>query len=153
MEFADQWLWLIFIVVGLLLATLELLGGVVTELDMVFVGSAFGLGGLIGWPFGSWPPVVIATGVICLAYVAAGRRYVKRWVQVRETKTNVDAIVGSQGIVLTSIRRSAPGRVRIGGQEWRATADGDIEEGAEIVVTAIRGVTVVVSGVQGGNGE
>jgi len=153
MEFADQWLWLIFIAIGLLLATLELLGGVVTELDMVFVGSAFGLGGLIGWPFGSWPPVVVATGIICLAYVAVGRRYVKRWVQVRETKTNVDAIVGSQGIVLASISRSEPGRVRIGGHEWRATADEDIEEGAEVVVTAVRGVTVVVNRGEGGNGE
>jgi len=151
MEFADQWLWLIFVVVGLLLAIVELIGGVETELDMVIIGSGFSLGGLIGWPFGSWPPVVIATGIICVAYVAVGRRYVKRWIQVRETRSNIDAVIGSQGIVLRSISRHAPGRVSVDGREWRASAEEDINEGTEIVATAVRGATLIVSRTKGGD--
>ena len=52
--FPDLWLWLIFVIAGLLLALLELIVGVETGLDLVFIGSALILGGLVTWPFHSW---------------------------------------------------------------------------------------------------
>ena len=72
--YPDLWLWLIFVTVGLLLVLVELIIGVETGLDLVFIGSAFILGGLVTWPFGSWILTVIVTGAICVAYVALGRR-------------------------------------------------------------------------------
>lgn len=54
MGFSDLWLWLIFVVVGLLMILLELIVGVETGLDLVFLGSVFVLGGLVTWPFNSW---------------------------------------------------------------------------------------------------
>ena len=119
--------------------------GKYAALDLVFIGSALVLGGLIGWPFSTWPPVVVASGIICIVYVFIGRRYVKRWIQIKETRTNVEAIIGSRGMVLKGITRHDAGRVKVGGQEWRASADEDIAEGSEIVVNAIRGVTLIVS--------
>jgi len=83
MEFADSWLWLIFVIAGLLFVLLELMVGVETGLDQVFIGSAFIVGGLATWPAHSWVLTVIITIVICIAYVALGRRYVHRWTQTR----------------------------------------------------------------------
>ena len=43
--FFDSWAWLIFIAAGLVLIILELLVGIDTGLDLVFIGTAFVLGG------------------------------------------------------------------------------------------------------------
>ena len=151
MEFPDLWLWLIFIIAGLLLVLLELIVGVETGLDLVFIGSAFVLGGLVTWPFHSWLLTVIVTSVICVAYLALGRRYVHRWTQVKKARTNIDAIIGREGIVLKSIARNIDGRVKVGNEQWRARAEEDIKEGDEIVVTSVNGATLIVEKTKGGN--
>jgi len=94
---------------------------------------------------------VIVTSIICIAYVALGRRYVHRWTMVSKAKTNIDAIIGRQGIVLKSIARNVDGRVKVGNEQWRARAEEDIEEGDEIVVTSVSGVTLLVEKTKGGN--
>ena len=149
--FSDLWLWLIFVIVGLLLVLLELIVGVETGFDLVFIGSAFILGGLATWPAQSWLLTVIVTSIICVAYVAVGRRYVHRWTQVRKARTNVDAIIGKRGIVLKSIARNADGLVKVGNEQWRGRAEEGIKQGEEIVVNSVSGVTLIVEKVKGGN--
>lgn len=149
--FPDLWLWLVFVIVGLLLVLLELIIGVETGLDLVFIGSAFVIGGLVSWPFNSWLLTVILTSAICIAYVAIGRRYVHRWTQVKKARTNIDAIIGREGTVLRNIARNADGLVRVGNEQWRARAEEDIQEGDEIVVTSVSGVTLIVEKHKGGN--
>ena len=149
--FPDLWLWLIFVIVGLLFALVELIIGVETGLDLVFIGSAFILGGLVTWPFHSWILTVIVTGIICIAYVALGRRYVHRWTAVRKSRTNIDAIIGRGGIVLRDISKNIDGLVKVGNEKWRARAEEDIKEGGEVVVTSVRGVTLIVEKIKGGD--
>ena len=147
----DSWIWLVFVVVGLLLVLLELIVGVETGLDLVFIGSAFILGGLVTWPLHSWILTVIVTGVICVAYVALGRRYVHRWTMASKSKTNIDAISGRSGIVLRSIAKNVDGLVKVGYEQWRARAEEDIKEGDEIIVTGVSGATLIVKKNEGGN--
>jgi membrane protein implicated in regulation of membrane protease activity len=135
MEFSDLWLWLIFVIIGLFL---------------VFIGSAFIIGGLVTWPFESWVLTLVVTSIICIAYVVLGRRYVHQWTAVRKVKTNIDTIIGQQGIVLKSISKNFDGRVRVSNEQWRARADKDIEQGEEITVTSISGVTLIVEKIEGG---
>ena len=116
---ADQYLWLAFVIVGLVLVLLELIIGVETGLDLVFVGSAFIVGGLASWPLHSWPAAVVITAVICVAYVVLGRRYVHRWTLAKKARTNIDAIVGRHGTVLRSIARNVDGLVKVGNERWR----------------------------------
>ncbi len=149
--FPDLWLWLVFVIVGLLLVLLELIVGVETGFDLVFIGSAFILGGLVAWPFHSWVLSLIVTSIICIAYVAIGRRYVHRWTAVKKAKTNIDAIIGRQGIVLKNIAKNFDGRVKVGNVRWRARAKEDIKEGDEIIVTSVSGSTLIVEKNKGGN--
>ena len=149
--FPDLWLWLVFVIAGLLVVLLELIVGVETGLDLVFIGSAFILGGLTTLPFHSWLLTVIVTSIICVAYVALGRRYVHRWTLVKKARTNIDAIIGRQGIVLQSIARNVDGLVKVGYEQWRARAEEDIKKGDEIVVTSVSGVTLIVKKTKGGN--
>ncbi len=149
--FSDLWFWLIFVVVGLLMILLELIVGVETGLDLVFLGSAFILGGLVTWPFNSWILTVIVTSIICVAYVILGRRYVQRLKVTGKSKTNIDAVIGRNGIVLQSISRNVDGLVKVGNEQWRARAEEDIKEGDEIVVTNVSGATLIVEKTKGGD--
>ncbi len=151
MGFPDLWLWLVFVIVGLLLVLLELISGVETGFDLVFIGSAFIISGLATWPAHSWLLTVIVTSLICIAYVALGRRYAHRWTAVSKAKTNIDAIIGRQGIVLKNIARNIDGRVKIGNERWRARAEEDIKEGDEIIVISVSGNTLIVEKNKGGN--
>jgi membrane protein implicated in regulation of membrane protease activity len=149
--FPDLWLWLIFVIAGLFFVLLELIIGVETGLDLVFIGSAFIIGGVATWPFHSWVWTVIITSIICVAYVVIGRRYVHRWTMVRKAKTNIDAIIGRQGIVIKSVAKNVDGLVKVGYEQWRARAEEDIKEGDEIVVTSVSGVTLIVEKIKGGD--
>lgn len=144
MEFADIWLWLIFIIAGLLLVLLELIVGIDTGLDLVFIGSAFVIGGLVTWPAESWVLTLLITIIICVAYVFLGRKYVHRLTYVKKTRTNIDTITGQTGIVVKNISKNNDGLVKVGNEEWRARAEEDIEQGEEITVTGITGVTLKV---------
>jgi membrane protein implicated in regulation of membrane protease activity len=150
MEFSDSWVWLVFVGIGLLMILLELIVGVGTGLDLVFLGSAFILGGLVTWPFNSWILTLLVTSAICVAYVVLGRRYVHRWTVALKSKTNIDAIVGRTGVVLQNIVKNVDGRVKVGNEEWKARATEEIEKGDEIVVTGVSGATLIVEKTKGG---
>jgi membrane protein implicated in regulation of membrane protease activity len=147
---AGSWFWAIFVVIGLLMVLLELLVGVQTGFDLVFLGSAFILGGLLTWPLHSWVLTLIVTSAICLLYVALGRRYVHRLTTARKSKTNIDTIVGKTGIVIRKIAKNTDGRVQVGNEDWKARASEDIEEGDEVMVSGVSGVTLMVEKSKGG---
>ena len=80
-----------------------------------------------------------------------GRRFVRRWTTGREEKTNIDAIIGRKGIVLKSIARYSDGQIKIDNVRWRARAEENIDEGGEVVVTGVRGATLIVNKIEGGD--
>lgn len=149
-EFPDLWMWLIFISIGLLMILLELIIGIETGLDLVFLGSAFIIGGLVTWPAHSWVLTLIITLVICIVYLALGRSYIHKWTATRKEKTNIDTIIGRKGIVLQSLSSSVIGLVKVGNEEWRARAEENIEKDEMVIVTAISGVTLTVEKAKGG---
>lgn len=151
LDFPDLWMWLVFVGLGLLFILLELAIGVETGLDLVFIGSALVLGGLVTWPLESWILTVIVTSIICVVYIFVLRHYVRKRMAVKTQRTNVDALIGRQGKVLKSIARNADGRVKIDTQRWKARAGEDIKEGDEIIVTGINRNTLIVEKTEGGN--
>ena len=150
-SFFDSWLWLIFIAIGLVMILMELILGIETGLDLVFIGSALILSGLITMVMDSWVWTAIIAGAICIIYIVAGRRYVHSRMAVATEKTNIDAIIDKTGIVLKEISRSNDGLVKVGMEQWRARAEEDIEEGTEITVTGVSGVTLTVKKTEGGS--
>lgn len=142
--FFDSWAWLIFIGAGLLLIILELLLGIDTGLDLVFIGSAFVVGGLITLAMDSWVWTAIVTGIICVLYVAIGRRYIHNRTAVAATKTNIDTIIGKSGFVEKPIKPGRHGLVRVATENWRAVADEELKAGEPITVVSVSGITLTV---------
>ena len=76
------------------------------------------------------------------------RSVVRRHITPRITRTNVDSIIGSTGIVLAPINNiAALGQVQVGGVEWsaRSTSGSHIPAGTLVRVDRIEGVKVFVS--------
>ena len=69
------------------------------------------------------------------------RGILARW---SHSPTNIDAVIGKHGIVYQAITRNEAGLVRIEGEEWRARSGDDIDEGEEVKVVGVRGVTLEV---------
>jgi len=151
--FFDNWAWLIFVGIGLVLVILELFIGIDTALDLVFIGTAFVLGGLITLAMNNWVWTAIVTGIICALYVFIGRRYIHRRVAVDAAKTNIDTIIGKTGIVQQDIESAKDGIVKVGNEEWRARADETIGSGEKVTVMGVSGVTLIVKKEEGGSSE
>lgn len=142
-----NWNWTLVVAGAVLILTEVALGGF-AGFDLVLVGSAFMLGGALGLLFHSTNLGLIVGGGLGLLYLLIGRRYVRRKIHIKTTPSNVDAVLGQSGVVLSRVTEYEPGRVKVRSEEWLATpaagVSGPIEPGTIITVEAVDGVTLKV---------
>jgi len=135
----------IWIIVGVVALIIDLLSA---TLFMLWVAGGCFVAAIVSalLPEVAWAPwaaFVVATSV--LLYL--GRPMVRRFQQQRITPSNVDAVIGREGIVLETIDPvQNTGRVRIGSEEWRARADDQIQSGERVCVLGVEGATLIVTG-------
>lgn len=135
-------LWLVLMIVFILIE--------VSTVSMVSVWFASGaltalIASLCNAPL--WLQIVLFV-VVSAALLLALRPLAKKYFTPRLTKTNVDAVVGTEGLVTQRIDNlSASGSVKLGGVEWsaRSTSGAPLEEGTRIRVDRVEGVKVFVT--------
>ena len=91
---------------------------------------------------------VIIFFVVSICLLVFTRKIFVEKLKTGSEKTNVDALIGTKGIVVQPIRPFAVGQVKVNGQVWSAvgkTPETDIEQGREVKVHAIEGVKLVVT--------
>ncbi|HEY3217433.1 MAG TPA: NfeD family protein [Candidatus Eisenbacteria bacterium] len=140
------WNW-VLVLAGALLILIEVALGGFAGFDLVLIGSAILLGGAVGLLVGSPATGFIIAAAASLLYVAAGRRWVRARIRGRHVPSNVDALVGIQGLVTLRVAEHAPGQVRVKDETWRAVpapGAGPFEPGAVVTVAGIDGVTLQV---------
>ena len=89
--------------------------------------------------------------VISCALLALLWPFIKKFLNPKLKKTNIDAIIGSEGLVTAAIDNiTAQGQVKLGAMEWtaRSTSGKPIPQGTLIRVDRIEGVKVFVSPVE-----
>lgn len=94
---------------------------------------------------------VVLFAVVSAVLLLALRPLAKKYFTPRLTKTNVDAVVGAEGLVTERIDNiNAVGRVKVGHMEWsaRSTSGEKVEVGARIRVDRVEGVKVFVTPVE-----
>lgn len=87
--------------------------------------------------------IVVSGGLL-----AALRPLAKKLINPTKNSTNLDAVIGSRGIVLEDIDNiRAMGRVKLGAMEWsaRSTSGEQIPAGTQVTVDKIEGVKVFVT--------
>ncbi len=95
-----------------------------------------------------WGVQVLVFLLISSALLIALRPLARKWLKPKIVRTNVDAVVGSVGLVTEAIDNvSARGQVKLGGVFWtaRSASGNPINEGALIRVDRVEGVKVFVS--------
>lgn len=106
------------------------------------------LAAYLGGP--AWLQIALFLVVSC-TLVALLWPFIKKFLNPRLKKTNLDAVIGSEGLVTTDIDNvSAQGQVKLGAMEWtaRSTSGRPISQGTLIRVDRIEGVKVFVSPVE-----
>lgn len=112
----------------------------------------FALGALVAmiaslFHVGIWVELVIFVAVSSIT-LAALRPVVRKFFTPKITKTNIDSLIGQQGLVIASVDNvKSTGAVKLGGLEWSArSTDGEpIAEGALVTVDRIEGVKAFVT--------
>ena len=97
-----------------------------------------------------WLQVLLFFGV-SIILLASLRPLARKYFTPKITKTNVDSIIGTQGLVTAYIDNIvATGQVKLNGMEWsaRSSSGEAIPEGTLVKVDKIEGVKVFVTPVQ-----
>jgi membrane protein implicated in regulation of membrane protease activity len=94
-------------------------------------------------------PVIglVVASVLCVAYIAVGRRWVRSRLRNRTVPSNTDALLGERGVVTVRVAEHAPGQVKVRDEVWRAVpapGGGPFDVGAVITVDGVDGVTLKV---------
>ena len=129
---------------------------VITEISTVSITSLwFAVGALVAMLADLFhlPPVVqvvlfVAVSGACLWLL---RPIVKKYFTPKLTRTNVDAVIGTEGVVTAQVDNfNATGTVKLAGMEWsaRSTSGEPIAPGIRIKVDRIEGVKVYVTPVE-----
>ena len=91
---------------------------------------------------------IIAFCIVSGALLAGLWPFIRKFLNPHLTATNVDAVIGTEGIVTADIDNlNAVGQVKLGGMEWtaRSTSGANIPTGTRIRVDRIEGVKAFVS--------
>lgn len=98
---------------------------------------------LFGLPL--WFQIVVFLAASSLLLIFT-RPIAIKYLKVGMTKTNLDSVVGSKGLVTVEIKEFSTGQVKVKGQVWTAISKtGDpIGKDTEVTVEAIEGVKLIV---------
>lgn len=145
MELIEQFAWIGWLVLILAFLVIEMLTLDFTFL-MLSVGGLAGLGSdLLGAPI--WLQVIVAAAVAAALVLLLRPPLLRRLRRGADTTpSNVDALVGLQGQVLSTVS-SLGGQVKLAnGDIWtaRTAGRGDLEPGTVVLVNHIDGATAFV---------
>lgn len=85
--------------------------------------------------------------IASVVLIFATKPFVKKFVHVKETKTNAFSIIGKRALVIKNIDSvNENGQIKVNGETWTAIGENDdkIEKGTEVEVVSINGVKAVV---------
>jgi membrane protein implicated in regulation of membrane protease activity len=144
----SSWNW-VLVIAGALLVLVEVAFGGFAGFDLILIGSAFVAGGAVGFLLHNPSLGMIVASALCVLYIVVGRRWVRAHLR-RPTgvASNVDAVMGRQGVVVQRVAPHEAGQVRVGDEVWRAEvapdANAAFEPGTLVTVAGISGVTLHV---------
>lgn len=109
-----------------------------------FAGGAVGASIMAMLGF-SLPVQIAVFLLLSIILIAVTRPLAKKRLNARVEMTNIDAVMGQEGIVEEDIPVNGSGQVRVDGKTWTAVSTGgEIEKGTLVIIKSVRGVTLTV---------
>lgn len=82
--------------------------------------------------------------VLGLILMVLTRPFLVKKLVRKDVKTNLDRVLGMEGIVTEEINKQNIGEVKVDGKRWSAISDERVEKGSQVIVESIDGVKLVV---------
>ena len=130
------WLTIILLLVVIEVSTVQLttvwfvVSGIISMILSIFINS-------IEIQF-----AIFVIGGIVLLFTT--RPYLMKKLKVKESRTNLDRVVGMNGVVTQDIDKLKPGEVKVDGKMWTAISDKEIKKGKVVEILKIEGVKLKV---------
>lgn len=133
--------WIFWLVLVIVLAIIEI--ATVNLLTIWFVIS--GIVAMILSFFIDDVAIVSTTfAVLGIILLFTTRPILKRILPTQRARTNIDRVIGMNGLVTEEIKKNQVGEVKVDGKRWSAISNKKIAVGETVVVDAIDGVKLVV---------
>lgn len=133
--------------VWLIIAGLFFIGEIITVGFLVFW---FGIGALIAMIVSFFTSnIIVQTTVFVISsaiLLLATKPFVRKFVDVKPTKTNAFSIIGKKALVTKEINSHSVGQIKINGEVWSAESQNEdtIPIGSEVEILEISGVKAIV---------
>lgn len=85
--------------------------------------------------------VFVILGVVLLICT---KGLLEKYIKPKTEKTNLDRVVGMQGICTEEIKKNVIGEVKVDGKKWSAICDKKINVGDTVIIEKIDGVKLLV---------
>lgn len=137
--------------IWLIIAGLFFIGEIITVGFLIFW---FGVGALIAMIVSFFTAnIIIQTTVFIISsaiLLFATKPFVKKFVDVKPTKTNAYSIIGQKALVTKEINPHSVGQIKIKGEVWSAESEDNetIPEGSDVEILQIKGVKAIVKPVK-----
>ena len=133
--------WIYWLIIMLILSFVEII--TINLVTIWFVASA-GIALLVSLVTESYYIQFLTFGICGLVIMVLTRPLLKKIMKKDNTKTNLDRVIGMQGICTEEISRNKIGEVKVDGKRWSAISPVKINVGDEVLITDIDGVKLKV---------
>ena len=134
--------------IWLIIAGLFFIGEIITVGFLVFW---FGVGAIVAMIVSLFTSnIIIQTAAFVISstiLLFVTKPFVKKFVDIKPTNTNVFSIIGKKALVIKEINSvHSSGQIKINGEVWSAETENDeiIPEGSEVEIMRIKGVKAIV---------
>lgn len=91
------------------------------------------------------PIQLLIFSIISLVLIIFTRPLLVKALGTRDVKSNVDALIGRQGVVIETVNPlTGEGQIKIGGEIWSVRASKPLALGTLVIVEAVQGVRLLV---------
>ena len=133
--------WIFWLVLVIVLAIIEI--ATVNLLTIWFVISGI-VAMILSFFIDDVAIVSTVFAVLGIILLFTTRPILKRILPTQRARTNIDRVIGMNGLVTEEIKKNQVGEVKVDGKRWSAISNKKIAVGETVVVDAIDGVKLVV---------
>ncbi|AKL97477.1 NfeD family protein [Endomicrobium proavitum] len=135
--------WIFWIVLAVVLATLEIITPSVFFFMCLAIGALFAAVATF-FDVSNWFEFGIFITVSIVSIYTIRPLFKKLMSKSETVNSNVDALIGAQAVVTEKISLQKAGFVKVNGEIWLAESDGEIESGETVKIKSVSGTKVFV---------
>ena len=134
-------MWILWLVIVILLTFLEVI--TINLVSIWFIASAL-VSLFLSFVIDSFYVEFAIFVLLGLVLMLITRPILLKKMPKRDIKTNLDRVIGMEGLVTDEIAKHKIGEVKVDGKRWSAISDTKVEVGTTVIVESIDGVKLVV---------